>query len=108
MSVVVVSGSGGLVGSEAASFYAGQASQVVGIDNDMRARFFGPEASTDWAVKQLRESLDNYVHHGIDIRDVEQSTPCSVTTATTSGSWCTRRRSRRTTGPPGNRSPTSP
>jgi CDP-paratose 2-epimerase len=69
MSVVVVSGSGGLVGSETARFYAGQASQVVGIDNDMRARFFGPEASTDWAVKQLRESLDNYVHHGIDIRD---------------------------------------
>jgi CDP-paratose 2-epimerase len=69
MSVVVVSGSGGLVGSEAARFYAGQASQVVGIDNDMRARFFGPAASTDWAVKQLRESLDNYVHHGTDIRD---------------------------------------
>jgi CDP-paratose 2-epimerase len=69
MSVVVVSGSGGLVGSEAARFYAGQSSQVVGIDNDMRARFFGPEASTSWAVKQMRESLDNYVHHGIDIRD---------------------------------------
>jgi CDP-paratose 2-epimerase len=69
MSVVVVSGSGGLVGSEAARFYAGDVSQVVGIDNDMRARFFGPEASTQWAVQQLRRSLDNYVHHGIDIRD---------------------------------------
>jgi CDP-paratose 2-epimerase len=53
MSVIVVSGSGGLVGSEAARFYAGQVSQVVGIDNDMRARFFGSEASTGWAVRQL-------------------------------------------------------
>lgn len=69
MSVVVVSGSGGLVGSEAARFYAGQASHVVGIDNDMRARFFGPEASTDWAVRQLQKSQENYVHNGIDIRD---------------------------------------
>ena len=72
MSVVVVSGSGGLVGSEAARFYAGQATQVVGIDNDMRARFFGAAASTHWAVEQLQQSLDNYLHHGIDIRDAGQ------------------------------------
>jgi hypothetical protein len=42
---------------------------VVGIENDMRARFLGPKASAGRAVRQLRESLDNYVHHGIDVRD---------------------------------------
>jgi CDP-paratose 2-epimerase len=69
MGVVVVSGSGGLVGSEAARFYARRADRVVGIDNDMRAQFFGPDASTGWAVRQLRDGFDNYVHHGLDIRD---------------------------------------
>jgi CDP-paratose 2-epimerase len=69
MSIVVVSGSGGLIGSEAARFYAPRSDRVVGIDNDMRARFFGPEASTGWAVRELRRSFDNYEHHDIDIRD---------------------------------------
>jgi CDP-paratose 2-epimerase len=69
MSVVVVSGSGGLIGSEAVRCYAGRADRVVGIDNDMRSKFFGREASTDWAVRDLRERFDNYVHEAIDIRD---------------------------------------
>ena len=56
MEVVVVTGSGGLVGSEAARFYAGSADTVVGIDNDMRSYFFGPEASTGWSVKALSEA----------------------------------------------------
>jgi CDP-paratose 2-epimerase len=69
MGVVVVSGSGGLVGSEAARFYAERADRVVGLDNDMRSRFFGPEASTSWAIQRLQDSFDNYQHHGVDIRD---------------------------------------
>ena len=71
MEVVVVTGSGGLVGSEAARFYAGSADTVVGIDNDMRSYFFGPEASTGWSVKALSEAQENYVHFGVDIRDAE-------------------------------------
>ena len=66
--VVVVTGSGGLVGSETARYYADRAELVVGIDNDLRAAFFGPEASTAWAVQQLRRH-DNYRHVGLDIRD---------------------------------------
>ena len=69
MEVVLVTGSGGLVGSEAVRYYAPRADLVLGIDNDMRAAFFGPEASTAWSVKQLQERFDNYRHHGIDIRD---------------------------------------
>jgi len=69
MEVVVVTGAGGLVGSEAARFYAAKADLVVGIDNDMRARFFGDDASTAWAVADLRERFDNYRHESLDIRD---------------------------------------
>jgi CDP-paratose 2-epimerase len=69
MRVVVVTGSGGLVGSEAVSFYAKRAGVVVGVDNDMRATFFGPDASTAWAVSELQQHFDNYRHVSADIRD---------------------------------------
>lgn len=68
MAVALITGAGGLVGSEAARFYAEQGFDVVGIDNDMRAYFFGPEASTAWNVRRLRR-LKNYQHLDIDIRD---------------------------------------
>jgi CDP-paratose 2-epimerase len=68
MSVIVVTGSGGLIGSEAVRRYAPRTDVVVGLDNDMRARFFGEDASTAWAVAQLKE-YDNYCHFDVDIRD---------------------------------------
>ncbi|HVM15647.1 MAG TPA: NAD-dependent epimerase/dehydratase family protein [Egibacteraceae bacterium] len=71
MSAVVVTGSGGLVGSEAVRFYAPKEELVVGIDNDMRAKFFGDEASTAWNAKRLMDTHDNYEHHDADIRDGE-------------------------------------
>lgn len=72
MEVIVITGSGGLVGSQAAKFFARTADLVIGIDNDMRADFFGPDASTKWAIDHLTESLPNYRHHGIDIRESDQ------------------------------------
>ncbi len=69
MSLVVVTGSGGLVGSEAVRYYAPKSEVVVGIDNDMRAQFFGTGASTAWAVRDLASSFRNYRHHDLDIRD---------------------------------------
>jgi CDP-paratose 2-epimerase len=65
----VVTGSGGLIGSEAVRFHAPRADMVIGIDNNMRARFFGREASTAWSVAQLTEQFSNYEHHDVDIRD---------------------------------------
>ena len=47
MSVIVVTGSGGLIGSQAVTHFANEADVIVGIDNNMRQEFFGPEASTD-------------------------------------------------------------
>jgi len=70
MSVVVVTGSGGLIGSEAASHFAGLGMTVVGIDNDMRRVFFGDEASTAASVARLEASLGtSYCHLNIDVRD---------------------------------------
>ena len=71
MGVVVVTGSGGLIGSEATEYFAVDNDRVIGIDNDMRAYFFGEEASTAWATDRLGASLDNYDHRNLDIRDRE-------------------------------------
>lgn len=69
MDVVLVTGSGGLVGSESVRFHAKRADLVVGIDNDMRATFFGAEASTAWNVAALERDYPNYRHVRADIRD---------------------------------------
>jgi CDP-paratose 2-epimerase len=68
--VAIVTGSAGLVGSEASIHFGLLGLDVVGIDNDMRSRFFGPEASTAWNLANLRSRLgDGYRHQSVDIRD---------------------------------------
>lgn len=69
MSVALVTGSGGLIGAEAATFLAGQGLTVYGIDNDMRSYFFGSDASTKWRVRDLKARCANYRHRSIDVRD---------------------------------------
>jgi CDP-paratose 2-epimerase len=70
MKTVLITGSAGLIGSEAAKFFAAKDFQVVGIDNNMRSYFFGKEASTDWNRQKLQDELkDSYLHHNVDIRD---------------------------------------
>ena len=70
MKKVLVTGSAGLIGSEAVKFFVERGFQAVGIDNDMRKYFFGKEASTYWNRKNLEKSLkDKYVHSKIDIRN---------------------------------------
>ncbi len=71
MSVVVITGSGGLVGSASVEQFAPHFDRVIGIDNDMRSVFFGAEASTRWNVDELLERIPNYVHHNVDIRDLQ-------------------------------------
>jgi CDP-paratose 2-epimerase len=53
MSVAVITGSAGLIGAEAARFFAAKGLDIVGIDNDMRREFFGEEASTVWSRQRL-------------------------------------------------------
>ncbi len=72
MSVAIITGSAGLVGSEAARYFAGQGLDVVGIDNDMRKRFFGDEASTRGERQRLERELGpRYRHVDADVRDDE-------------------------------------
>src|SRR4029453_16575681 len=66
----MVTGSAGLIGSEAVRHFASLGLDVVGIDNDMRKQFFGSEASTAWNVLPLTNELgEAYTHHDVDIRD---------------------------------------
>jgi CDP-paratose 2-epimerase len=70
MSVAVITGSAGLIGSEASAFFAGIGLDVVGIDNDMRKTFFGEDASTSWNRRRLEEQLGRqYRHVLLDVRD---------------------------------------
>ena len=69
MSIAVVTGSAGLIGSETCRKFHAEGFEVVGIDNDMRARFFGPGASTRGTKERLQASLKRYRHEDLDIRD---------------------------------------
>ena len=70
MAVAVVTGSAGLIGSEACRYFAEQGLEIVGIDNDLRAHFFGDEASTRWQRMLLQQALGaQYRHSTLDIRD---------------------------------------
>src|ERR1041385_744128 len=66
---IIVTGSAGLIGSETVKRFAKEGAQVVGIDNDMRAQFFGAEASTEKTRNDLVANVRGYEHHNIDIRD---------------------------------------
>ncbi len=72
MSVALITGSAGLIGSEASRFFAGKGMEIVGVDNDMRKVFFGDEASTRWNRERLGAELGGrYRHVESDIRDYD-------------------------------------
>lgn len=64
-----VTGSCGLIGSEVAMYFARQGFQVVGVDSNHRAVFFGPEGDTTWMRDRLHKVISEYRHENIDIRD---------------------------------------
>jgi CDP-paratose 2-epimerase len=69
MSVAIVTGSSGLVGSETAQFFHQQGLEVVGLDNNMREYFFGTDGSTSWNTQRLKQTLSNFTHYPTDIRN---------------------------------------
>jgi CDP-paratose 2-epimerase len=71
LSVALITGSAGLIGSEAAKFFHEKGFDIVGVDNNMRQYFFGEDGSTTWNREQLQQGLDNYRHRDADIRDGE-------------------------------------
>ena len=71
MSIVFVTGSCGLIGSEVSRFFARQGFQVHGVDDNHRAVFLGPEGDTSWVLGRLREEIPGYCHSALDICDRE-------------------------------------
>src|SRR5947208_6747985 len=69
MRTIIVTGSAGLIGSETVRRFAREGARVIGIDNDMRAEFFGAEASTRKARDDLVANVRDYEHRDMDIRD---------------------------------------
>jgi CDP-paratose 2-epimerase len=71
MPIAIVTGSGGLVGSEAVRYFVEEGFDVIGIDNDMRAHFFGRSASTRWQTERLVSLYPEFRSVELDIRDRE-------------------------------------
>ncbi|MCW5515663.1 NAD-dependent epimerase/dehydratase family protein [Muriicola sp. Z0-33] len=72
MNIALITGSSGLIGSEACKFWDKKGFSVIGIDNDMRSYFFGADASTLNMESKLKSSLNNFTSHSIDIRDYDK------------------------------------
>src|SRR5262249_24143697 len=69
MRTIIVTGSAGLIGSETVKRFAREGARVIGIDNDMRAEFFGAEASTKKTRDDLIANVSGYEHWETDIRN---------------------------------------
>lgn len=66
---ILVTGSSGLIGSEAVEYFDWQGHTVTGVDNNMRREFFGPAGDTTWNLERLKRSTKNFRHYALDIRD---------------------------------------
>ncbi len=69
MSIALITGSSGLIGSESAYFFSSQGFDIVGIDNNFRQVFFGKEGSTIWQKNKLKNKIKKYKHFNTDIRN---------------------------------------
>jgi CDP-paratose 2-epimerase len=69
MAKLLVTGSNGLIGSEVVRYFGNLKWDVHGVDNNMRADFFGPKGDTRWNQQQLINTIEHYTHHELDIRD---------------------------------------
>ena len=68
---ILVTGSSGLIGSEAVEYFDRQGHRVIGVDNNMRRDFFGPDGDTRWNLERLKKAAPRFEHHELDIRDRE-------------------------------------
>ena len=69
MEIAIITGAAGLIGSEAVNFFSNKFDLIVGIDNDLRKYFFGKEGSIEWNMKRLQDTISNYKHYDLDIRN---------------------------------------
>jgi CDP-paratose 2-epimerase len=73
---LLVTGSSGLIGSEVVAYFCNDGWNVFGVDNNMRADFFGPAGDTRWNQNRLAAAYTNFHHLEIDIRDREKVLSC--------------------------------
>ncbi len=66
---ILVTGSSGLIGSEAVEYFDRQGHRIIGMDNNMRRLFFGPPGDTSWNLERLKRVARNFEAHDMDIRD---------------------------------------
>jgi CDP-paratose 2-epimerase len=69
---VLITGSSGLIGSEVVGYFADRGHDVIGVDNNMRADFFGAAGDTRWNQQRLSERFASFTHREVDIRDRQQ------------------------------------
>ena len=69
MNTVLITGSNGLIGSAAVSFFAPKADLILGLDNNMRKHFFGNDGDTKWRELKLKNKFKNFISHNLDVRD---------------------------------------
>ena len=69
MSIALITGSCGLVGSESVEFFSNKGFEIIGIDNNLRQHFFGKDASVIWQKKKLTKKYKKYKHFNTDIRN---------------------------------------
>src|SRR3979490_2984365 len=67
--IILVTGSSGLIGSEAVEHFDREGHQVIGVDNNMRREFFGPPGDTLWNLERLKSKTRHFIHVALDIRD---------------------------------------
>ena len=73
---ILVTGSSGLIGSEVVAYFARQGHSIWGIDNNMRADFFGPQGDTRWNQTRLAAQFPSFRHCELDIRDRQLVLAC--------------------------------
>jgi len=68
---ILITGSSGLIGSEAVEYFDKQGHNIVGVDNNMRRVFFGAAGDTSWNLQRLKSTAKHFAHFGLDIRNRE-------------------------------------
>ena len=69
MSIALITGSCGLVGSESSLFFSKKGFDIIGIDNNARKSFFGKDGDITWVKSKLKKEIKNYYHFNADIRN---------------------------------------
>ena len=69
MKIALITGSCGLVGSESSLFFSKKGFQILGVDNNSRKSFFGPDGDITWLKNKLKKQIKEYNHFSVDIRN---------------------------------------